>query len=63
MRNKRLRQYKKIRDYVRKQLRKIQTKQKHEVLMILELRSVCAVFNHINKQVSISVFRFMGSSM
>jgi hypothetical protein len=59
-RAKRLRQYRKVRDYVHKQLGRIQTRQKHEVLMILELRSVCAVFDHINKDVSMRVFNLMG---
>lgn len=59
-RTKRLRQYKKVRDYVRKQLSKIQTRHKHEILMILELRSVCAVFDHINDRVSMRMFNVRG---
>ena len=62
-RYKRLRQYKKVRDYIHKQLRKVQTRHKHEVLMILELRSVCAVFNNINSDVSMRAFNLMGAKM
>ena len=62
-RNKRLRQYGKVRDYVHKQLGRIQTRHKHEILMLLELRSVCAVFNHINKDVSMRVFNLMGAKI
>jgi hypothetical protein len=62
-RNKRLRQYKKVRDYVHRQLKGIQTRHKHEILMLLELRSVCAVFNHINKDISMRAFSLMGAKI